>query len=75
MGTEGWSLSPLGFVVGTEGSIPGRRVNPESTGQARPDLNRSGSGADCWAGPVISKPDIALGWKEHAGFFLTILFI
>lgn len=71
----GWPLAPPGHCGGTEGSRSGRRVSPERMGHARPSPVRNGPSVDRWAGPVISKPDTALGWKEHSGFFLTILFI
>lgn len=53
---------PPGSVAGTKGSASaGRRVSPERTGQTRPGPTRKDPGVDCWAEPVISKPDIALG--------------
>lgn len=58
----GWSVGPLGFMVETkESASAGRRVSPERPGWARLGPIRNGPGVDCWAGTIISKPDIALG--------------
>lgn len=67
---------PPGVSHGAEGSSISREereLREDRSCQARPCEKW------LWCGllgrPIISKPDIALGWKEHAGFFLTILFI
>lgn len=58
----GWPWSPLGLVVETKGSASaGRRMSPERTDQARADPIRNGPSVECWAGPVISKPPMAIG--------------